>query len=649
MGFFGNWRFIWPSETVEPAAKEIRFGRMADMRQHPWLEYINSPADLKKIPAEDLPGLCAEIREFLLQRVSQTGGHLASNLGAVELTVAVHRVFSAPKDDILFDVGHQCYVHKMLTGRRDQFGTLRQFGGISGFLRPEESSYDCAVTGHASSSVSVALGMARAKRITGKEGATVCIIGDGALTGGMAYEAMNDAGQSGLPLLVIFNDNDMSISPNVGAIAKRLSAIRIKPRYFRMKDRTKAVLQKIPGGDGLTRGISTCKRWMRTAILKETLFELMGFQYLGPADGNDVFAVCHLLEQAKKLNRPVVIHLKTVKGKGYLPSQQDPCDFHGVAAFDRVTGQPVTRQKPDFSAVFGEELCRLAAERPEICAVTAAMSAGTGLAAFAQRYPQRFFDVGIAEEHAVALSAGLAARGAVPVCAIYSTFLQRAYDQILEDIAICRKHVVLAVDRAGLVGADGETHQGIFDVAFLRTVPGLKIFAPANYAELRAALRWAVIQETGPVALRYPRGGEGIFLENTFDQPAALIRPGKDLVVCTYGCMTPVALECARLLEAEGVSVGVFKLNQLTRLEESGVIPVAQEFGRLLVLEDCQIEGCVGQAIAQLLAERGVLARLKLCNLGSRFIPQGKVEQLYAAYGLDALSVARQAKELLHG
>ena len=292
------------------------------MRQYPWLEHINSPADLKRLPAEELPGLCAEIREFLIKSVSKTGGHLASNLGAVELTVAIHRVFSVPRDDLIFDVGHQCYVHKMLTGRKDRFGTLRQLDGISGFLRPSESPCDSAVSGHASSSVSVALGMARAKKLAGRESATVCVIGDGAFTGGMAYEAMNDAGQSGLPLIVVFNDNDMSISPNVGAVAKRLSAIRIKPRYFRMKERTKAFLNRIPGGGSLIRGISACKSALRSAVLKETLFELMGFEYLGPADGNDVYAVCALLEQAEKLQKPVVVHLKTVKGKGYLPSQQ---------------------------------------------------------------------------------------------------------------------------------------------------------------------------------------------------------------------------------------------------------------------------------------------------------------------------------------
>ena len=619
------------------------------MRTDSWLEHIDCPADLKKVPDEALNGLCAEIRDFLIKSVSKTGGHLASNLGAVELTVAIHRVFDCPKDDILFDVGHQCYVHKMLTGRKGQFSTLRQHGGISGFLRPSESPCDSAVTGHASSSVSVALGMARAKMLSGKDSATVCVIGDGALTGGMAYEAMNDAGQSGLPLIVVLNDNDMSISPNVGALSKRLSAIRIKPRYFRMKEKTKTALQKLPGGKGVIRAISTCKGVLRATVLKETIFELMGFEYLGPADGNDVSAVCDLLEQARKLACPVVIHLKTVKGKGYQPSQQSPSDFHGVSAFDTVTGLPISAQKTDFSAVFGQEMCHLAAQNENICAITAAMASGTGLSAFAETYPDRFFDVGIAEEHAVAMAGGLAARGMIPVCAIYSTFLQRAYDQILHDVAINGNHVVFAVDRAGLVGADGETHQGAFDVPFLRTVPGLKIFAPANYAELRTALRHAALMETGPVAVRYPRGGEGAFCEDTFTQPVVLLREGKDITLCTYGMLIDTVMDVAGRLEEQGVSAAVVKINQLTDTALEPLMKSAKETGRMLVLEDCVLDGCVGQKIAGEVMKSGNVVKLKLCNLGNRFIPQGTVQQLYSDYDLDVCGVLKAAKELCHG
>jgi len=618
------------------------------MRTYTWLDHIDCPADLKKLPEEHLDELCTEIRHFLIESVSKTGGHLASNLGAVELTVAIHRVFDCPKDDVIFDVGHQCYVHKILTERKPRFDTLRQFGGISGFLRPSESPYDSAVSGHASSSVSVALGMARAKALAGVNSATVCVVGDGALTGGMVYEAMNDAGQSGLPLIVVLNDNDMSISPNVGALAKRLSAIRVKPRYFYLKEKTKTVLSRMPGGKSLISGISSLKSMLRAAVLKESIFELMGFEYLGPVDGNNVSAVCALLQQAQRLQRPVVLHLKTIKGKGYLPSQQAPSDFHGVSAFDTATGLPVSKGKVDFSAVFGRELCHLAAQDERICAVTAAMSAGTGLTEFAKEFPKRFFDVGIAEEHAVAMASGLAARGRIPVCAIYATFLQRAYDQLLHDVAINANHVVFAIDRAGLVGADGETHQGIFDIPFLRSVPGMKIYAPSNYAELRSALVKATLQEKGPVAVRYPRGGEGAFVENTFAETAALVRSGSDLVICTYGCMLNVAIAAAEKLAQQGISAGVLKYNELSGSAPEALLNAARTTGRVLVLEDCVEEGCLGQKIASQLQMNDISAKLKLCNLGQQFIPQGTVQQLYSAYHIDADAVAFAAKELCH-
>lgn len=619
------------------------------MHQSVLLDQVDTPEQLKALPAEQLPALCEQIREFLIGHVSRTGGHLASNLGAVELTVAIHRVFSAPQDDILFDVGHQCYVHKMLTGRKAQFETLRQFGGISGFLRPGESEYDSAVSGHASASVSAALGMARAKRLRGEKSATVCIIGDGALTGGMAYEALNDAGSSGLPLIIVFNDNDMSIGPSVGALAQRLSAIRIKPRYFRMKERTKQALGRLPGGEDVIRGVSCLKHRLRTMLLKETIFELMGFEYLGPADGNDVLETCSLLEQAKKLDRPVVIHLKTVKGKGYQPSEQAPEAFHGVSAFHVATGDPLHPGAAQcFSSAFGELLCRAAEQDPRVCAITAAMEAGTGLSEFARRFPGRFFDVGIAEEHAVGMAAGLAARGMRPVCAIYSTFLQRAYDQLIHDVAIGGLPVVLAVDRAGLVGADGETHQGLFDVPYLRTVPGLRIYAPANYAEQETALSLALAQQS-PAALRYPRGSQGGFTRDTMSLAEALLQPGEDVTICTYGILTDAALAAAQTLAREGIRAAVVKLNWLHGADFPLLREQAAESGRLIVLEDCVEQGCMGQKLAALLAEHSQSAALRLLNLKAQFVPQGTVEQLSAAYQIDAAAVAQAARELLHG
>ena len=619
------------------------------MHQSVLLDQVDTPEQLKALPAEQLPELCEQIREFLIGHVSRTGGHLASNLGAVELTVAIHRVFSAPQDDILFDVGHQCYVHKMLTGRKAQFETLRQFGGISGFLRPGESEYDSAVSGHASASVSAALGMARAKRLRGGKSATVCVIGDGALTGGMAYEALNDAGSSGLPLIIVFNDNDMSIGPSVGALAQRLSAIRIKPRYFRMKERTKQALGRLPGGEDVIRGVSCLKHRLRTMLLKETIFELMGFEYLGPADGNDVLETCSLLEQAKKLDRPVVIHLKTVKGKGYQPSEQAPEAFHGVSAFHVATGDPLHPGAAQcFSSAFGELLCRTAEQDPRVCAITAAMEAGTGLSEFARRFPGRFFDVGIAEEHAVGMAAGLAARGMRPVCAIYSTFLQRAYDQLIHDVAIGGLPVVLAVDRAGLVGADGETHQGLFDVPYLRTVPGLRIYAPANYAEQETALSLALAQES-PAALRYPRGSQSGFTRDTMSLAEALLQPGEDVTICTYGILTNAALAAAQTLAREGIRAAVVKLNWLHGTDFPLLREQAAESGRLIVLEDCVEQGCMGQKLAALLAEHKQHAALRLLNLKAQFVPQGTVEQLSAAYQIDDAAVAQAARELLHG
>ena len=619
------------------------------MHQSVLLDQVDTPEQLKALPAEQLPELCEQIREFLIGHVSRTGGHLASNLGAVELTVAIHRVFSAPQDDILFDVGHQCYVHKMLTGRKAQFETLRQFGGISGFLRPGESEYDSAVSGHASASVSAALGMARAKRLRGGKSATVCVIGDGALTGGMAYEALNDAGSSGLPLIIVFNDNDMSIGPSVGALAQRLSAIRIKPRYFRMKERTKQALGRLPGGEDVIRGVSCLKHRLRTMLLKETIFELMGFEYLGPADGNDVLETCSLLEQAKKLDRPVVIHLKTVKGKGYQPSEQAPEAFHGVSAFHVATGDPLHPGAAQcFSSAFGELLCRTAEQDPRVCAITAAMEAGTGLSEFARRFPGRFFDVGIAEEHAIGMAAGLAARGMRPVCAIYSTFLQRAYDQMIHDVAIAGLPVVLAVDRAGLVGADGETHQGLFDVPYLRTVPGLRIYAPANYAEQETALSLSLAQQS-PAALRYPRGSQGSFVQDTMALAEALLRPGEDVTICTYGILTNAALAAAQTLAREGIRAAVVKLNWLHGADYPLLREQAARSGRLIVLEDCVEQGCMGQKLAALLAEHNQSAALRLLNLKAQFVPQGTVEQLSAVYQIDACAAVRAARELFHG
>lgn len=616
------------------------------MANTPILDQINCPEDLKKLRQDQLAELCSEIREFLIENVSKTGGHLSANLGAVEISVGLHRVFSSPGDHLMFDVGHQCYTHKLLTGRRDRFSTLRQLDGLSGFLRPDESEHDCFISGHASNSISAALGMARASRLRGETCSTVCVIGDGALTGGMAYEALNDAGQSHEPLIIVFNDNEMSIGKNVGALAQRLSAMRSKPAYFKLKWRVKHFLCRFRNGDRLIRWISARKNRLKVALLKETIFEIMGFRYLGPADGNDITAVCDLLDEAKSLRRPVVVHLKTVKGKGYFRSEVSPDRFHGVSAFDVISGQPRKQSGIGFSDAFGAALTAYADTDPSICAVTAAMEAGTGLSMFAQRFPERFFDVGIAEEHAVTMSAGMAAGGLRPVCAVYSTFLQRGYDQLLHDVAIQRTHVVFAVDRAGLVGEDGQTHQGLFDVPYLTSIPNMTVLAPSTHAELQTALRQALYDCDGPVAVRYPRGSERDVHGDTFAKTAVLLREGDDVTIVSYGILINEAVRAAELLERRGVQADLIKLNRLTDFNWQTLRDSVQKTGRLIVAEDCAQAGCMGEKLAARLAQDGAIPPfVRLVNLKNRFIPEGKVEQLYQRYGIDGPAIAAAALE----
>ena len=483
------------------------------------LENIHSPADVKALSKDQLPQLCQELRSFLIESVSQTGGHLAANLGAVELTVAIHRVFDTASDRLVFDVGHQCYVHKALTGRQELFATLRQFGGLSGFPKPYESGHDAFIAGHASNSVSVALGMARARTLQKKDYSVLALIGDGALTGGLAYEGLNDAGDSHEPLIVILNDNGMSINPNVGAMPGHLARLRSKPAYYHFKKWYRGLFGKHPEQNCIYRFNHKIKSSLKKTFWPgSTLFEDMGFTYLGPIDGHDLPRLCDVLQWAKELNSPVVVHVNTVKGKGYPFAEQNPGKFHGVSPFDPKTGLVKKPSGESFSSVFGKALADCAARDSRICAVTAAMADGTGLSGFAKEFPERFFDVAIAEGHGVSMSAGLASQGMIPVFAVYSTFLQRGYDELIHDVSLEHLHVVLAVDRAGLVGADGETHHGCFDVLFLSEIPGFTVLCPASFAELRSMLRQAVFELDGPVAVRYPRGGEGIFRADTSDK-----------------------------------------------------------------------------------------------------------------------------------
>ena len=480
------------------------------------LDSIHSPADVRALPAGLLPQLCQELREFLVESVARTGGHLASNLGVVELTVAIHRVFDTERDRLVFDVGHQCYVHKILTGRREDFAALRQLDGLSGFPKPRESAHDAFIAGHASNSVSVALGMARARTLAGADYSVLALLGDGALTGGLAYEGLNNAGASGEPLVVILNDNGMSISPNVGAMTSHLTRLRSKPAYYHFKKWYRSLFGAQPMRNPLYRFNHRVKTSLKKTLWPgSTLFEDMGFAYLGPIDGHDLPRLCDVLSWAREQNRPVLVHVKTVKGKGCSFAERNPDMYHGVGPFDRTTGRLKSAGEETFSGVFGKTLSDFARADGRVCAITAAMADGTGLSGFAKSFPERFFDVGIAEGHGVSMAAGLAAQGMLPVFAVYATFLQRGYDMLIHDVSLEGLHVVLGVDRAGLVGADGETHHGCFDALFLSEIPGFTVLCPSNFAELRHMLRQALFEREGPVAVRYPRGGEGVFREDT--------------------------------------------------------------------------------------------------------------------------------------
>lgn len=612
------------------------------------LESIHSPADVRALPAGQLPQLCQELREFLVQSLSETGGHLASNLGTVELTVAIHRVFDTERDRLVFDVGHQCYIHKMLTGRWERFSTLRQLDGLSGFPKPRESVHDAFIAGHASNSVSVALGMARARTLRKEDYSVLALIGDGALTGGLAYEGLNNAGASGEPLIVILNDNGMSINPNVGAIPSHLARLRSKPVYYHFKKWYRSLFGSRPMGNPLYRFNHRVKTSLKKTLWPgSTLFEDMGFTYLGPIDGHDLPRLCDVLGWARELNRPVVVHVNTVKGKGVPFAERNPDMYHGVGPFDPAAGLLKKTGEESFSSVFGRVMTDFAREDGRVCAVTAAMADGTGLSGFAKTFPNRFFDVGIAEGHGVSMAAGMAAQGLLPVFAVYSTFLQRSYDMLIHDVALEGLHVVLGVDRAGLVGADGETHHGCFDALFLSELPGFTVLCPSNFSELRQMLRRALFTLDGPAAVRYPRGGEGAFRDDTSDRPLVRLRAGGDVTLLSYGILINEVLAAAELLEREGIQAEVWKLNQIAPLDQ--VAGCFEKTDILLVLEDCFGAGCVGQRVAAILAKEGKAPRkLILKNLGGTFAPEGSVPQLEARFGLDAAAVAGAVREAVN-
>ncbi|NLU24527.1 MAG: 1-deoxy-D-xylulose-5-phosphate synthase [Clostridiales bacterium] len=614
------------------------------------LERIQSPGDVKKLNDAQSRQLCDELRNFLIEEVSHTGGHLASNLGVVELTVAIHRVFDTQKDRLVFDVGHQCYVHKALTGRRELFDTLRQFGGISGFPKPYESEHDAFIAGHASNSVSVALSMARARTLQHQHYQVVALIGDGALGGGLSFEGLNNAGASGEPMIVILNDNGMSINRNVGALSKHLAKLRTRPEYYNFKKWYRDITGTSKVGKTIYRASHTLKETLKKSVVPgSTFFEEMGFTYMGPVDGHDVEKLTEMLRWAKEMKCPVLLHVNTVKGKGYPFAENNPGRFHGVSPFNPLTGKPLQENKATFSSVFGETVADLAAGDDKVCAITAAMADGTGLTSFAKLYPTRFFDVGIAEGHAVSMAAGMAKQGLHPVFAVYSSFLQRGYDMMIHDVALDNLHVVFAVDRAGLVGADGETHHGCFDALYLSQIPHITVLCPSNFSELRYMLRIGVEELTGPVAVRYPRGGEGSYQAVSGRADIVELRSGNDITLFSYGVLINNLLDAAEQLSQLGISASVLKLNCIAPLDSRVIAESVRKTKRLLVLEDCMGVGCVGQRIAAILAQEGIAPdRLILKNLGTTFATQGNVDELEHAFGLDAKSIVESVLEVCH-
>lgn len=607
------------------------------------LERINSSNDIKKLPEEELEPLCQELRDYMISSISRTGGHLASNLGAVELTVALHRVYDTSRDRVVFDVGHQSYVHKIITGRRDSFCTLRQHGGLSGFPKPYESEDDAFIAGHASNSVSVALGMARARTLSHADYDVAAIIGDGALSGGLAYEGLANAAASGEPLVVILNDNNMSINENVGGTAHLLESLRVRPGYISFKRWYRDVFTKLPG---LYKFNHAIKEWLKKRLLPGNVFSGMGMYYLGPVDGHDITKLETVIRWARELRKPVLVHVVTKKGKGYKYAEEHPEKFHGVGRFDIETGE-LHDSGDCFSAKMGESLSRLADNDGRIIGITAAMSSGTGMDVFSAAHPDRFFDVGIAEGHAVSMAGGMAKQGMVPVFAVYSSFLQRGYDMLIHDVALQNLHVVFCVDRAGLVGSDGETHHGVFDVSYLSSVPDMTVLCPASYAELETMLRAAIYDINGSVAIRYPRGGEGKYTAcNT--APETLLREGRDVTLVCYGIMTNEVLDAAERLAAEGISAEVIKLSMIKPPDFDLVMRSLRKTGKLLISEDVCEAGCVGSRILEEAAINEIHVRAaKLLNLGEGIVPHGTVAELLHDFGLDADGIVSAAMEMM--
>lgn len=608
------------------------------------LDKVHSPKELEKLTFSELNKLAREIRELLIASVSQCGGHLAANLGVVELTIALHKVFNLPEDKIIWDVGHQSYAHKILTGRKDKMDTLRQYGGLSGFPKYEESPCDAFNTGHSSTSISAALGFALARDINKDDYAVIAVIGDGALTGGMAFEALNYAGHTGSDLIVVLNDNEMSISKNVGAMSSYLNRLRTDPSYARTKEDIEQVLHKIPGiGPNIARAAGRFKDTVKYIMVPGTLFEELGFTYIGPVNGHNLEELNLVLSNAKKMKGPVLIHTITQKGRGYGPALKNPDVFHGVGPFDIDTGSQIKKSIKTYTELFGEFMLEKAQEDEKLVAITAAMTSGTGLTEFAKKYPKRFFDVGICEQHAVTMAGAMARAGLKPVVAIYSTFLQRAYDQLIHDIALQNLPVIFALDRAGLVGEDGPTHHGVFDISYLRSIPNFTIMAPSNENELLDMLHTSFFID-GPVAIRWPRGvGEGVKINKNRTLldigKINYIEKGHELAIIAVGRGVSIAIEVAKLLKKAGIVATVVDARFIKPLDSEGILEVTSHAHYIVTIEDNMLMGGFGSSVVELLTDYSIDVKVLRMGIPDEFVEQGKIDLLYDYLGMDANSI----------
>lgn len=618
-----------------------------------FLEKVNSPQELKNLNYAELDILAEEIRQLIINTVAETGGHLAPSLGVVELTLALHYYFNSPEDKIIWDVGHQSYAHKIITGRRDVFDTLRQYGGLSGFPKRKESQHDIVDTGHTSTSISVALGMAQARDFKEGNEAVVAVIGDGALTGGMAFEALNHAGHLGLNLIAILNDNEMSISHNVGALSKYLTKLRVDPTLHKVKDDLEYLLSRLPAiGGRVVRTMERLKDSLKYFMMSGILFEELGFTYLGPVDGHNVQTIIETLRHAEHMKGPKLIHVVTQKGKGYSPAEEHPDTFHGTGPFEIATGlQKKKVAPPSYTEIFSQTVTRIAADDPRIVAITAAMPTGTGLDRFEAAYPKRFFDVGIAEQHAISFSAGLALGGMKPVAAIYSTFLQRAYDQVLHDLCMQKLPVLLAIDRGGIVGDDGETHHGLFDFAYLSSMPNMIIMSPSDENELQHMI-YTALQQNCPTAVRYPRGaGVGVEMDQELHAlpigEGRLLRTGGDVTILAIGNMVYRALDAAYELQRQGIEAAVIDARFVKPLDQKLISYWVEKTGHLLIVEEHVQQGGFGSAVLELLAQENLQVKVRHLAIPDEFVTHGSQEQLRELYGLTAGHIAASAVSLI--